>query len=120
MLSGIPPFNAQNDQKIMQKVQVGTYTLGIPEFAKVSVNAKDLIQKMLTYNPDERVSAAQCLEHAWFKDKTNEDVVLESSFKSLAQFNVLSAHGSSKASCSRSLATTSRTTLVPVTSGPSC
>ena len=31
-----------------------------------SEQLKDLIAKMLTVNPEDRFSAKQCLEHAWF------------------------------------------------------
>ena len=31
--------------------------------------AKDLIKKMLTYNADERISAAEAYKHPWFHNK---------------------------------------------------
>jgi len=35
----------------------------------VSESAKDLIQKMLTYNPEKRISAAEAYTHPWFLNK---------------------------------------------------
>jgi len=32
----------------------------------VSPQAKDLIKKMLAYDPQDRLSARQCLDHEWF------------------------------------------------------
>lgn len=34
----------------------------------VSEEAKDLINKMLIYNPDNRISASQALKHPWFRE----------------------------------------------------
>lgn len=40
----------------------------------VSSQAKDLIQKMLRYNPSERFSAKQALDHEWFQlDKSQTE-----------------------------------------------
>ena len=33
-----------------------------------SEEVKDLIAKLLIYNPDNRITASQALKHAWFRD----------------------------------------------------
>lgn len=38
-----------------------------PQFKYVSREAKDLIQKMLTYDPERRLQASQAYKHKWFK-----------------------------------------------------
>jgi len=43
LLSGQPPFNGPSDKIIMDKVKAGFYSMDIPEFEKVSSEAKDLI-----------------------------------------------------------------------------
>ena len=66
LLSGNPPFNGPDDQAILNKVKMGKYSMDIPEFSQVSSEAKDLIQKMLTYDPEKRISAIEALRHPWF------------------------------------------------------
>ena len=59
LLSGEPPFNdpkADNDA-IMKKVEAGTYDLEGGVWRSVSDEAKDLVRKMLTYDPASRISA---------------------------------------------------------------
>lgn len=45
----------------MDKVKAGYYTMNIPEFEKVSPEAKDLITKMLEYDPVKRIAAGEVL-----------------------------------------------------------
>lgn len=56
LLSGIPPFNGKDEKEIIEKVKLGKYDLNIKELDKVSVEAKDLISKMLT-EQDKRLSS---------------------------------------------------------------
>ena len=59
LLSGEPPFNdpkADNDA-IMKKVEIGTYDIDNGVWRSISEEAKDLVRKMLTYDPAERISA---------------------------------------------------------------
>lgn len=46
-------------------VAKGTYKIEGPVWAKISSDAINLVQKMLTFNPDKRVSAADALQHKW-------------------------------------------------------
>ena len=52
MLSGVPPFNGQNDKVIMNKVQQGKYSFDASEWSQVSNDAKEFIKKMLEYEPE--------------------------------------------------------------------
>ena len=45
-----------------------------PEFKFVSREAIDLLKKMLTYDPDRRISAEECLKHPWITKKAHEEV----------------------------------------------
>ena len=67
LLCGFPPFNGENDDDILEAVQLGKYTFDIPEFRMISLLAKDLIRKMLTYDPKKRPSIEKCLNHEWFQ-----------------------------------------------------
>ena len=53
-------------------MKVGNYSLSGPEWKNISLEAKDLIKKMLTYEPPARISAETALNHTWIKKKVNE------------------------------------------------
>lgn len=74
ILSGTPPFNGNSDAEIMKRVKAGKYTFDIPEFKNVSEKAKDFISKLLTYDPEKRVSAADALKHPWITELSESKV----------------------------------------------
>jgi calcium-dependent protein kinase len=82
LLSGTPPFNGSNDNAIMQKVKAGKYSMSGkycsviigPEWEKISDDAKDLINKMLTYDHEKRISAQECSQHKWIKEQSQVKV----------------------------------------------
>lgn len=57
LLSGKPPFNADHNLEIMRQIKIGKYNLTGSGWLKVSTEAKDLLTKMLRYNPEMRYSA---------------------------------------------------------------
>ena len=63
----------------MQNVQKGKFQFPEEEWGVISKEAKDLITKMLTYEPSKRIGAKQILLHPWFshyeeKIKQNKEV----------------------------------------------
>ncbi|PFH35211.1 calcium-dependent protein kinase CDPK2 [Besnoitia besnoiti] len=66
LLCGYPPFNAPSDRGIMNKVRAGHYTFPDSEWNRVSLQAKDLISRLLDRHPRTRISADQALRHPWF------------------------------------------------------
>ena len=66
LLSGNPPFDGTDDQSILKQVKIGKYKMEGEEWNRVSNEAKDLIKQMLTFNPEERISAEEALKHPWF------------------------------------------------------
>jgi calcium-dependent protein kinase len=67
MLCGKPPFAGRNETEIMKNVLKGKYTLEGDAWSVISEEAKDLVQKMLEYDPAKRLSALEAYEHVWFK-----------------------------------------------------
>jgi len=43
----------------------GKFTLDEEEWENVSNEAKDLVKKLLEYNPEKRISASEALQHPW-------------------------------------------------------
>lgn len=59
----------------------GKYSINEPEWADVSDEAKDLVRKLLTYDPNKRPSALEAYNHPWIKkmasgDRVNKDVAI--------------------------------------------
>ena len=44
------------------------YTLSDRQWESVSETAKDLVQNLLYEDPEQRITAAGALQHAWFSD----------------------------------------------------
>ena len=66
LLCGYPPFNGENNEEIIENVLKGDFEFPDDEWSEVSDYAKDLIKKMLTYDPKKRPSAKHILKHSWF------------------------------------------------------
>lgn len=92
LLSGKPPFDGKDDNEITDNVRLGKYKMDDEIWASVSANAKSLVKKMLTKNPEERISARQALNHPWFEGAPeiaiNVDLMKES-LKNLLSFNAV-------------------------------
>ena len=67
LLTGRPPFDGNDDDEIIENVKKGVYDKWAYPFPLLSEQAKDLINKLLQYDPKKRLSAEEALEHPWFK-----------------------------------------------------
>jgi calcium-dependent protein kinase len=52
LLSGRPPFDGTDDRDIIKNVKVGKYKMDGSEWEPISKDAKELVKKMLTYDPN--------------------------------------------------------------------
>ena len=57
LLAGQPPFRGKNELEIVQNIKKGIYDLRVPELVNVSTEGKGLMQQMLKYDPEARISA---------------------------------------------------------------
>ena len=57
LLCGYPLFNGANDDQIIKRVKQGKYRTDDEEWANISPEAVDLVNRLLTYNPNDRISA---------------------------------------------------------------
>lgn len=66
LLCGYPPFDGENDTEILNSIKAGKFEFPEEDWLEISEDLKDLISNMLRFNPDERFSGAECLNHKWF------------------------------------------------------
>ena len=113
MLSGMPPFTANNKVELYSKIISYRFSdlsfRGIHHtyayyryiyigniWESISINAKDFLLKLLVYNPDIRATAKELLSHKWFLEEDvdtqhpslNNDIKLEI-MQNLKQFKVI-------------------------------
>ncbi|KAL1311961.1 hypothetical protein AAHE18_16G003200 [Arachis hypogaea] len=68
LLSGVPPFWGENEKQIFDAILEGKLDLESAPWPSISAAAKDLIRKMLAYEPKKRITASAALEHPWMKE----------------------------------------------------
>ncbi len=83
LLSGKPPFDGKDDREIVKRVKLGSFSMSGGEWRHISREAVDLIKKMLTYDPKQRISAEQALNHAWIKKKVTEPIDAKTTLSAL-------------------------------------
>lgn len=66
LLVGQLPFNDNSISKLYQKIQAGIQELP----GHISLEAGDLLRKMLTVNPRYRITVRDVLAHPWLKNRT--------------------------------------------------
>lgn len=67
MLSGFPPFKGKDNTEILMNVYNGSFSFRNKIFKNISVEAKDLITRFLTKNPEFRITAKQAYQHPWIQ-----------------------------------------------------
>jgi calcium-dependent protein kinase len=84
LLCGYPPFSGENDGEILTKVKAGKFSFPEADWKHISTDAKDLIKKMLTFEPEKRMEAEQAYNHPWISNNadTKKDVPVASNLLS--------------------------------------
>jgi len=65
LLAGYPPFYANNDTQLFEKIMNAEYDFDDECWDDVSDLAKDFIQHLLVKEPENRFTAEQALQHQW-------------------------------------------------------
>lgn len=92
LLSGKPPFDGANDQEITENVKIGSFQMKDKIWKDISIDAKNLIKQMLTYDPNQRVSARDALRHKWFENAPDVAInidLMKESLGNLLSFNAV-------------------------------
>ena len=70
---GHAPFDGDSDNLIMQKVKKGKFQKNEERWKNSSLEVRDLINKLLVYEPEKRLTAKEALKHPWF-EKANSEI----------------------------------------------
>ncbi|EOA20551.1 hypothetical protein CARUB_v10000863mg [Capsella rubella] len=73
LLCGKPPFVTEPEAHMFNEIKRAQIDFQSKTWHCIDVRAKHLVQKMLTKNPKERLSAAEVLGHPWMKDGEASD-----------------------------------------------
>lgn len=66
LLAGFPPFWHRRQVQLLRSIMDGKFAFRSPEWDCITEAPKDLIRKLLTMEPGERISARQALKHEFF------------------------------------------------------
>ena len=72
MLFGTSPFTEVDGARLREQIITADYVF--PPNPKISEEARDLIQKLLVVDPEERLSSEQILRHPWLQVTGNTGV----------------------------------------------
>jgi len=88
ILCGQPPFKGKDEDEILKSVERGVYSIKGNEWNVISKEAKDFINKLLSYNPKSRYAANECLSDPWIVNNlVNESVDYDLVLKNLRTFD---------------------------------
>ena len=65
LLCGFPPFYAEAEPELIQKVREGQFEFTSPYWDDISASAKDLISRCLALHPEDRPTPTEALRHPW-------------------------------------------------------
>lgn len=68
LLAGYPPFNGKNQKELFRLIRKGKYEFHEQFWGDISDDAKDLVSKLLTVDPNSRYTPQQALDSAWMHD----------------------------------------------------
>ncbi|KAI8994980.1 kinase-like domain-containing protein [Pilobolus umbonatus] len=65
LLSGYTPFWGEDQASLFESIMSGQYEYDEEYWADISLSAKDLVDRLLTFNPSDRITAEEALKHPW-------------------------------------------------------
>eukprot|EP01120_Amphizonella_sp_Union-15-10_P007060 TRINITY_DN2347_c0_g4_i1.p1 TRINITY_DN2347_c0_g4~~TRINITY_DN2347_c0_g4_i1.p1 ORF type:complete len:272 (+),score=68.08 TRINITY_DN2347_c0_g4_i1:278-1093(+) len=77
LLAGYPPFYAESDTALFEKIMNAEYDFDDECWDDVSDLAKDFIRHLLAKDPNERLSAPQAIKHPWLNSEKPSDAPLK-------------------------------------------
>lgn len=68
LLSGEPPFHGESPSQIMKKVRNGEYSMEQNTWRFITSSGKDMVKRLMTMDPEKRLTLSEALSHAWWDD----------------------------------------------------
>lgn len=88
LLCGFEPFyDERGDQYMFKRILNCEYDFVSPWWDDVSLNAKDLVKKLIVLDPKKRLTTFQALQHPWVTGKAANFVHMDTAQKKLQEFN---------------------------------
>lgn len=72
-LSGALPFRGRTPEQVFSNILKGRVAFPAARWSLVSLEARDLVQKLLSFNPEDRPTARQALSHPWLSPLSDRD-----------------------------------------------
>ncbi|KAI7902033.1 calcium/calmodulin dependent protein kinase 2 [Cokeromyces recurvatus] len=76
LLSGYTPFYGEDQNELFDSIMKAEYEFDEEYWGDISIEAKNLINKLLTFNPTERITAEEALHDIWITGETDNDINL--------------------------------------------
>ncbi|CAJ0928526.1 unnamed protein product [Ranitomeya imitator] len=87
-LCGFEPFyDERGDQYMFKRILNCDYDFVSPWWDDVSLNAKDLVKKLIVFDPKKRLTTHQALQHPWVTGKAANFAHMDNAQKKLQEFN---------------------------------
>ncbi|XP_030323441.1 calcium/calmodulin-dependent protein kinase type IV [Calypte anna] len=88
LLCGFEPFyDERGDQYMFKRILNCEYDFVSPWWDDVSLNAKDLVKKLIVLDPKKRLTTLQALQHPWVTGKAANFAHMDTAQKKLQEFN---------------------------------
>ncbi|XP_062411160.1 calcium/calmodulin-dependent protein kinase type IV isoform X2 [Sardina pilchardus] len=88
LLCGFEPFfDDRGDQYMFKRILNCEYEFVSPWWDNVSLNAKDLVKKLIVQDPKKRLTTLQALQHPWVTGKAVNFAHMDTAQKKLQEFN---------------------------------
>jgi calcium-dependent protein kinase len=72
LLGGYMPFSGPDDQQ-QRNIKAGNYKWKTEKWDSVSRNGQDFVKKLMTVDPQVRLTATQAMEHPWLAQKDSHE-----------------------------------------------
>ncbi|XP_051133636.1 calcium-dependent protein kinase-like [Andrographis paniculata] len=89
LLSGVPPFWAENEKGIFDAILNEDIDFESQPWPSISSSAKDLIRKMLSKDPKRRITSTEVLEHPWIKGQAPDKPIDSAVLSRMKQFRAM-------------------------------
>ncbi|KAI8379358.1 kinase-like domain-containing protein, partial [Radiomyces spectabilis] len=73
LLSGYTPFWGEDQATLFECILSGRYEFDDAYWSEISPAAKNLVDRLLTYNPSQRITAEEALQHRWIRNATGKE-----------------------------------------------